>query len=85
MAACSRAPIPKKARGSNCAVPIQNRDGTAIMACVVRFVRDCTGSTAIEYALIAGGIAIVIVLGVQSIATTLNGIFTTVSVGVKPS
>jgi len=37
------------------------------------------GATAIEYALIAGLIAVVIVTGVTAIGTKLSGFFTTVS------
>ena len=39
------------------------------------------GATAIEYALVAGLIAIVIVAGVTAIGTKLSGFFTTVSGG----
>ena len=34
--------------------------------CVLQFLRDETGATAIEYALVAGGIAIVIVAAVDN-------------------
>ncbi len=40
-----------------------------------RFARDASGATAIEYALIASVISIVIVTAVTSIGTTLNGFF----------
>jgi pilus assembly protein Flp/PilA len=43
------------------------------------FLADETAVTAIEYALIAGGLSIVIVIGVQSVGTTLNGIFGNIS------
>jgi len=39
---------------------------------VARFVKDESGATAIEYGLIAAGIALVIIAVVQSIGTTLN-------------
>ena len=42
---------------------------------VLRFLRDNSGVTAIEYALIAGGISIVILAAVQSIGATVNGTF----------
>ena len=42
---------------------------------VLRFLRDTSGVTAIEYALIAGGIPIVILAAVQSIGATVNGTF----------
>ncbi len=52
--------------------------------CVVRqlltcFVRGEKGATAIEYALIAGAIAMVIVAAVNSVGTSLGPIFTNVA------
>ena len=44
-----------------------------------RFLRDQTGATAIEYGLIAAGIAVVIIATVQAIGGNLQGTFTTVS------
>jgi len=49
----------------------------------VRFLRGEAGATAIEYALIAGAIALVIVASAQTIGTTLNTIFTTIATGLK--
>ena len=46
---------------------------------VLRFLRDNSGVTAIEYALIAGSISIVILAAVQSIGTTVTGTFTGVA------
>jgi pilus assembly protein Flp/PilA len=40
-----------------------------------RFVRNESAATAIEYALIAAGISIVIVVAVNGIGTTLNSTF----------
>jgi len=48
---------------------------------VRHFLYDESGATAIEYALIAGGISIVIVTAAQSIGTSLNSTFTSVSNG----
>ncbi len=48
-----------------------------------RFARDESAATAIEYAMIAGGIAIAIVLAVQGIGTTLNTTFTSVSTALR--
>jgi pilus assembly protein Flp/PilA len=45
------------------------------------FLYNQSGATAIEYALIAGGISIVIVGAVTSIGSTLNSIFTQVQSG----
>jgi len=44
-----------------------------------QFVRDTSGATAIEYALIASVIAIVIISAVTSVGTKLSTTFTTVS------
>lgn len=46
-----------------------------------KFLSDESGATAIEYALIAGGISIVIVTAVQGIGTSLNNTFTSVKNG----
>jgi len=43
------------------------------------FVRDDGGATAIEYALIASGIAGAIIAAVMPLGTSLNGIYMTVS------
>lgn len=43
------------------------------------FLRDQAGATAIEYGLIAAGIAVVIIATVQAIGGNLQGTFTTVS------
>jgi pilus assembly protein Flp/PilA len=50
---------------------------------LLRFLKDETGATAIEYAIIAGGVSIVIVAAVQSIGTTLNTNFTSVAAAFK--
>jgi pilus assembly protein Flp/PilA len=44
-----------------------------------RFLRDETGATAIEYGLIAAGIAVVIIAAVQLVGSNLNGTFGTVA------
>ncbi|MGY3446677.1 MULTISPECIES: Flp family type IVb pilin [unclassified Bradyrhizobium] len=52
-------------------------------ALLARFLRDEVGATAIEYAIIAGGISIVIVAGVRGIGTQVAGQFTAVSSAFK--
>lgn len=49
----------------------------------LRFLSDQSGATAIEYALIACGIALAIITAVQSIGPTLNTKFTAVSTSLK--
>jgi pilus assembly protein Flp/PilA len=43
-----------------------------------RFVKDESGATAIEYALIAAGIAIAIITAVNSVGTSLTSTFTNI-------
>ena len=45
---------------------------------VMRFVRDETGATAIEYGLIAAGISVAIIAVVQGLGSKLNTTFTSV-------
>jgi pilus assembly protein Flp/PilA len=47
------------------------------------FLKDETAATAIEYALIAGGLSIVILAAVQGIGSSLNSTFTSVSASLK--
>ena len=54
-----------------------------IAAPVVRFLRDESGATAIEYALIASGVAVAIAASVTSLGTTVKTLFTSVSTSLK--
>lgn len=49
------------------------------MSVLMRFWDDEAGATAIEYALIAAGISVVIVAAVNTLGGTVKGMFTTVS------
>ena len=44
-----------------------------------RLLRDNSGATAIEYGLIAAGIAVVIIAAVQSVGSNLKGTFNSVA------
>ncbi|MCH7646773.1 MAG: Flp family type IVb pilin [Nitrospinae bacterium] len=46
-----------------------------MLKCLKMFMNDQDGATATEYALLIGLIAAVIILTVQSIGVTLNGVF----------
>jgi pilus assembly protein Flp/PilA len=46
---------------------------------VAAFIADQTGATAIEYGLIAAGISIAIIVAVNNLGGTLNGVFTNVN------
>ena len=50
---------------------------------VSRFCKSESGATAIEYALIAGFVSIVILAAVQGIGTSLNTTFSNVSGAIK--
>ncbi len=45
----------------------------------LRFLKDDAGVTAIEYGLIAAGIAVAIIATVEALGTQLNATFSTVS------
>jgi pilus assembly protein Flp/PilA len=50
-------------------------------ALVQGFWKNESGATAIEYGLIAAGIALAIIAAVQGLGSNLNGVFTSVSDG----
>ena len=53
------------------------------MSRVLAFLKDESGATAIEYELIAAGISVVIIATVNTIGSTLNGKFTSISTQLK--
>jgi Flp pilus assembly pilin Flp len=53
------------------------------MSFIRRYIRDRSGVTGIEYALLAGGIAVGIVLVVLNIGSTLAGFFTAAEAGLS--
>jgi pilus assembly protein Flp/PilA len=50
---------------------------------ISKFFKDESGATAIEYGLIAAGIAIAIITAVNGVGTALTGTFTTISTSLK--
>jgi pilus assembly protein Flp/PilA len=46
---------------------------------LISFAKDCSGATAIEYALIAAGISTAIVVSVTDVGSAVVGLFTSVS------
>ena len=60
-----------------------NRFGSKAMARIIEFLKDDSGATAIEYGLIAAGISIVIIAAVNSIGSTLNTKFMSISTQLK--
>ena len=53
------------------------------MRTVSRFLRDESGATAIEYGLIAAGIAVAIIAAVNSLGSALTGTFSSVENALK--
>jgi pilus assembly protein Flp/PilA len=53
------------------------------MMCIRRFVQSESGATAIEYGLIAAGIAVAIITVVASLGSSLNTTFTSVQTALK--
>jgi pilus assembly protein Flp/PilA len=53
------------------------------MSKILRFMRDDSGATAIEYGLIAAGISVAIIVVVGSLGTSLNTTFTSVQTALK--
>ncbi len=50
---------------------------------VMRFAKDESGATAIEYGLIAAGISVAIIAVVQGLGSKLNSTFTSVQTALK--
>ena len=50
---------------------------------LLRFLTNESGATAIEYGLIAAGIAMAIIAAVNGIGTSLSSVFTSVSTSLK--
>jgi len=53
------------------------------MCIVRRFLKDESGATAIEYALIAAGIALAIITAVNSLGTKISGRFSAISTSLQ--
>ena len=50
---------------------------------ILKFWRDESGATAIEYGLIAAGISIAIIVAVNGLGTNLNNKFTAINTSLK--
>jgi pilus assembly protein Flp/PilA len=57
--------------------------GLTMIRVLRQFAKDQSGATAIEYGLIAAGIAVAIIATVQALGTQLNSTFTSVSSALK--
>jgi pilus assembly protein Flp/PilA len=58
-------------------------EGQIMIRYICRFWNDQSGATAIEYGLIAAGIAVAIIATVQALGTNLNATFSSVSTALK--
>jgi pilus assembly protein Flp/PilA len=54
------------------------------MKLLVKFAKDESGATAIEYGLIAAGISVAIIAVVQGLGSKLNTTFTSISTALSP-
>jgi pilus assembly protein Flp/PilA len=54
-----------------------------IIHLVLRFMRDDGGATAIEYAMIASGIAVAIATTVVTLGSSVNGLYSSVLTAMK--
>jgi len=57
--------------------------GQIMVQLLSQFCKDQSGATAIEYGLIAAGIAVAIIATIQALGTNLNNTFSTVSTAIK--
>ena len=56
---------------------------SSVMAIIKSFVQDESGATAIEYGLIAAGIAVAIITVVQGLGTKLENVFANITSAIK--
>jgi pilus assembly protein Flp/PilA len=61
----------------------KSQEMLAIITAVPRFLRDDGGATAIEYAMIASGIAVAIAATVMTLGSSVNGLFNGVLTAMK--
>jgi pilus assembly protein Flp/PilA len=54
-----------------------------MQALIRRFVRSESGTTAIEYAIIAGGIALAIMAAVQAVGTAVKNDYTSIATALR--
>jgi pilus assembly protein Flp/PilA len=63
--------------------PARRRQEFWMRRLLLRFLRDESGATAIEYCLIASGIALAIIVTVQGIGPQLNTKFSSINTSLK--
>ena len=57
--------------------------GAAMARLYDRFCKDRSGATAIEYSILAAGVALAIIVTVQGLGSNVNGMFNSVLTGLK--
>ena len=60
-----------------------SKEGAGMNRIQEKFIKDESGATAIEYALIATGIALAIIAVINGLGTTLNGQYTSINTSLK--
>ena len=73
----------RNCRGTLGSKNINPRSEPAMKSIIKSFFKDESGATAIEYGLIAAGIAIAIITAVQGVGTQLSTNFNTISSSLK--
>jgi len=79
LAECHPAVVVFGADGAPCAWTATDQRTPSVKTLVKRFAKDESGSTAIEYGLIASGIAVAILAVLQGLRTKLTNTFANVS------
>jgi len=59
------------------------REPASIVPLVRRFIRDDGGATAIEYAMIASGIAVAIATTIVTLGSSVQGLYSSVATAMK--
>jgi pilus assembly protein Flp/PilA len=57
--------------------------GTALTQAILRFARNESGATAIEYAMIASGVGVAVAATVVGLGSSVKGMFVNVSTSLK--
>ncbi len=60
-----------------------NRANQTIIAPICRFLQNESGATAIEYAMIASGIAVAIASTIVTLGSSVKGLYSSVSTAMK--
>ena len=68
---------------SRCSKAAINEGLTTMKSLILAFLKDDTGATAIEYGLIAAGIAIAIITAVNGVGSQLSANFNNISTSLK--